>query len=187
MMLELAQPWLMLLIFLARITDVSMGTVRTIAVVRGRVAIASMLGFVEVIIWIIVVGHVVRTLDNPYNIIAYAAGFATGNAVGIWIERKVALGDLVLRIISRGQGHQVAEAIRELGQPVTEFEGRGRLGPVQLLYVVVDRALSGKIEKAARAVDIDSVIVAEDARSVHLHMRPTMTPRTGWRSIIKKK
>jgi len=187
MVLDLGQPWLVLFIFFARILDVSMGTVRTIAVVRGRVLIASMLGFVEVLIWIIAVGKVVQTLESPWNLLAYAAGFAAGNGVGIWIERKVALGDVVMRIISRGNGHKIAEAIRILGQPVTEFEGRGRLGAVQLLYVVVDRAHAARIEAAARAVDINSVIVAEDARSAHLHVRPMAPPRTGWRSILKKK
>jgi uncharacterized protein YebE (UPF0316 family) len=187
MFMDIPAAWLPLFIFFARIVDVSMGTVRTIAVVRGRILIASLLGFVEVAIWVTAVAKVVQSLDNPLNVLGWAGGFAAGNAVGIWIERRVALGDLVMRIISRGKGGETAEAIRALGQPVTQFEGSGKEGPVQLLYVVADRAHAERIEAAARAVDPDLVLVAEDARNVHLHLRPTMTAQTSWRSILKRK
>ena len=188
MSLEIPAAWLPLVIFCARIADVSLGTVRTIAVVKGRTLIASMLGFVEVLIWVIAVSNVVNRLDQPLNLVAWAAGFAAGNAVGIAIERRLALGDLVMRIISaNGRGDKVAAFLREQGQPVTQFEGRGRGGPVQLLYAVLDRADAPRLERLARAMDPDCVLVTEDARKVSLNLRPTMTPRTGWRGVLKRK
>lgn len=187
MTLAIPLAWLPLAIFLARITDVSLGTVRTIAVVKGRILIASLLGFVEVLIWVIAVSNVVTRLDQPLNLIAWAAGFAVGNAVGIAIERKLALGDLVMRVISRGEGATIAEKLRNLGQPVTEFEGKGRSGPVQLLYVVMDRVDGDRVERIARSIDPDCVVVSEDVRHASMKLRPMMTPRTDWRSVLKRK
>jgi uncharacterized protein YebE (UPF0316 family) len=187
MTLAIPLAWLPLAIFCARIADVSLGTVRTIAVVKGRILIASLLGFVEVLIWVIAVSNVVNSLTHPLNLIAWAAGFAVGNAVGIAIERKLALGDLVMRVISRGQGAEIAEKLRLLGQPVTEFEGKGRSGPVQLLYLVIDRIDGQRVEKVARAVDPDCVVVSEDVRHASMKLRPMMTPSTNWRGVLKRK
>jgi uncharacterized protein YebE (UPF0316 family) len=187
MTLAIPLAWLPLAIFLARIADVSLGTVRTIAVVKGRILIASILGFVEVLIWVIAVSNVVTRLDQPLNLIAWAAGFAVGNAVGIFIERKLALGDLVMRIISRGQGAEIAESLRNLGQRVTEFEGKGRSGPVQLLYLVMDRVDGDRVERLARAIDEDCVVVSEDVRHANIKLRPMMTPATDWRGVLKRK
>lgn len=187
MSLSIPLAWLPLAIFLARITDVSLGTVRTIAVVKGRILIASLLGFVEVLIWVIAVSNVVNSLSHPINLVAWAAGFAVGNAVGIYIERKLALGDVVMRVISRGQGTEIAEKLRNLGQRVTEFEGRGRSGPVQLLYLVMDRVDGQRIERIARTMDPDCVVVTEDVRHANIKLRPMMTPSTDWRSVLKRK
>jgi uncharacterized protein YebE (UPF0316 family) len=187
MTLAIPLAWLPLAIFLARITDVSLGTVRTIAVVKGRILIASLLGFVEVLIWVIAVSNVVTRLDQPLNLIAWAAGFAVGNAVGIFIERKLALGDLVMRVISRGQGVEIAEKLRNLGQPVTEFEGKGRSGPVQLLYMVIDRVDAERVERISRTIDPECVVVSEDVRHANIKLRPMMTPATDWRGVLKRK
>jgi len=187
MTLSIPLAWLPLAIFLARITDVSLGTVRTIAVVKGRILIASLLGFVEVLIWVIAVSNVVTRLDQPLNLVAWAAGFAVGNAVGIFIERKLALGDVVMRVISRGQGAEVAEKLRHLGQRVTEFEGKGRSGPVQLLYLVMDRVDADRVERISRTIDPDAVVVTEDVRHANIKLRPMMTPRTDWGGVLKRK
>lgn len=187
MTLAIPLAWLPVAIFFARIADVSLGTVRTIAVVKGRILIASLLGFVEVLIWVIAVSNVVTRLDQPINLVAWAAGFAVGNAVGIFIERKLALGDVVMRIISRGQGPEIAERLRHLGQRVTEFEGKGRSGPVQLLYLVMDRVDADRVERIARNIDPDAVVVNEDVRHANIKLRPMMTPRTDWRSVLKRK
>jgi len=71
----------------ARILDVSLGTLRTVSVVRGRVVLAAVLGFFEVTIWVVAVSKVITSFDNPFNVLGYATGFALGNAVGILIER----------------------------------------------------------------------------------------------------
>lgn len=179
--------WLAVLIFFARIVDVTLGTLRTILVVRGRVLMSSLLGFVEVTIWIFVITRVMKNLDNPWNMLGWAAGFATGNAVGILVERRLAMGKMVLRIITRRQGETVAAALRGLGFGVTSFEGRGMDGTVRLLYVVIDRAKSGTVKDVALQIDPDAVLITEDVREFRDRVRPTNVPRTGWRSIMKKK
>lgn len=89
------------LIFLSRIFDVSLGTLRIIFVNRGMKYLAPLIGFFEVLIWLIVIGNVMKNIGSPINYIAYAAGFATGNFVGIYLEGKLAMGVILLRIITQ--------------------------------------------------------------------------------------
>jgi uncharacterized protein YebE (UPF0316 family) len=171
----------------ARILDVSLGTLRTVSVVRGRVVLAAVLGFFEVTIWVVAVSKVITSFDNPFNVLGYATGFALGNAVGILIERKLALGQLVLRIISRSKGFDIAEALRDRGLRVTEFDGRGRSGHVLMLYAIVDRADAHAAEKLAEEIDPEVFVAIEDSREANRSLFPTMVPSTGWRAAFKKK
>ena len=183
----LSGQWMAVIIFFARIVDVTLGTLRTIMVVRGRVFLASLLGFIEVSIWIVVITQVVKSLDNPWNMLGWAAGFAAGNAAGILVERRLAMGKLVLRVISQRQGETVATALRAVGQPVTVFDGRGLKGPVSLLYAVMDRGQVSTAKRLVLEVDPEAVLVSEDVRDYQYHLRPTAVPRTGWRAVLKKK
>ena len=174
-------------IFLARVADVTLGTLRTIAVVGGRGITASVLGFFEVSIWITVITQVMRTLDNPWNMLGWALGFAAGNAVGILIERRLAMGHLVVRVLSREQAPVIADLLRGMGQRVTEFVGRDPDGDVALLYMVIARGQLKRLATAAREVDPDCVLVSEDVRGYETALRPTAVPRGGWRSRAKRK
>lgn len=175
------------IIFFARVTDVTLGTLRTIAVVNGRSITASVLGLFEVSIWITVITQVMQRLDNPWNMVGWALGFAMGNFVGIFIERRLALGHLVVRVLSRERSGEVAGALRAFGQRVTEFTGHDPDGEVALLYLVISRGELGRITSAVRAIDGESVIVSEDARGFEAAVRPTVTHRGGWRSRSKRK
>jgi uncharacterized protein YebE (UPF0316 family) len=186
-LLPIDSGWLPVVIFFARILDVSLGTLRTISVVRGRVFLASVLGFCEVSIWIVVITKVMESLGNPWNMLGWSLGFASGNAVGIMIERRLALGHLVIRVLSRDTTDTVAGSIRDLGEKVTEFVGHDPSGPVKLLYTVSDRSRAPRIEAAARVADPQCIVVTEDARTYSREIRPVATPRTGWRSVAKKK
>lgn len=93
-----------LLIFFARVFDVSLGTLRIIFTARGRRYLAPLLGFVEVFIWIVIVSQITRGADNLAAYLAYAAGFAAGNYVGIWIDNRLAIGNLILRMILPDEG-----------------------------------------------------------------------------------
>ncbi|MFH1469779.1 MAG: DUF5698 domain-containing protein [Pseudomonadota bacterium] len=175
-------------IFIARITDVSIGTLRTISVVQGRVRLSVVLGFFEVLIWALAVTQVIARLhESPVLLLAYAAGYATGNAVGIALDRRLALGTAVLRFITHADGAELASILRAHGQAVTTFAGLGRDGPISLLYVVCARKKIPKIVADARAVDPDIFFVAEPVQSMRTAMTTIRAHDTGFGSVFKKK
>lgn len=125
-----------LLVFAARVIDVSLGTLRIIFISRGKKHLAPLLGFVEVFIWIVVVSQLVREVNNWASYLAYAAGFAAGNYLGIWIEDRLALGTVILRIILSSQHEQLKRALHEAGYGITSVDGEGANGPVKLIYTI---------------------------------------------------
>lgn len=184
---ELSVWTLAIAIFLLRIVDVTMGTVRTLAIVSGRMRTAMALGFVEVLIWIVVVSQVIaRVHETPILAVAYAAGFASGNAVGIFIEKRLAFGTAVLRIVSPNNGGAVAEALRELGQVVTTFEGHGRDGPVTLIYASCPRRRVRRLIATAHRIDPTMFYVVERADAWG-YGRDVVPMPTGWRAVLKMK
>ncbi len=176
------------IIFFARICDVSAGTVRTIVTVQGRTVIAFFLGLIEIIIWITVVSTVIHKIkESPVLLIFYALGYATGNVIGIVIERKLAFGLIILRVITMTKGKRMAKRLRETGQPVTAFVGEGMSGPVTELYIACRRRDLKWILLLVKEEDPDAFYITEYARDVSKILRPTKTPVTGWRAALKKK
>lgn len=173
-----------LLIFGARLGDVTLGTLRTISVVRGNRVLAWWLGFGEVVIWIFAVSAVITNLDKPALAIAFALGFATGNWVGITVEKWLAPGQQIVRVFTR-KGSAIAADLREAEFAVTEFEGRGRSGSVEMLFVEVARRLVPKVVAAARALDPSCFYIVDDVR--YASAPPLGFQPTGWRAFIKKK
>jgi uncharacterized protein YebE (UPF0316 family) len=115
------------LVFLVRIVDVSLGTIRTISTVQGRTRTAFLLGFVEVSMWLGVIAAIVnRVAERPVLGVFYALGFSTGNVVGILIERRLAFGHTVLRVFTSDRGAEFAAALREAGHPATCVRPRDR-------------------------------------------------------------
>jgi uncharacterized protein YebE (UPF0316 family) len=174
------------LIFGARIVDVTCGTIRTIFVVYGRRGVACVLGFFEVLVWILVVSKVVANISGePAYAIAYALGYATGNFFGITIEKRLAFGEQVVRVFSR-LGVELAECLRERGFRVTVFVGEGRDGPVEQLFIQTPRRQAQMVVEQARKADPECFIVVDDIRSSH-----TAAPRglasTDWRGLLKRK
>ncbi|THB71133.1 MAG: hypothetical protein D6B25_19140, partial [Desulfobulbaceae bacterium] len=115
-----------LIVFAARVCDVSLGTLRTIAIVHGRTLMSFWLGFFEAGIWLAVVSTIVQTVSQqPALGVIYAFGFATGNLVGIKVEKLIAMGHLILRVISCNDPSALAAAMRQQGHAVTTFAGEG--------------------------------------------------------------
>jgi uncharacterized protein YebE (UPF0316 family) len=177
-----------LLIFAARIADVSIGTVRVIVTVQGRSVIAFFLGICELLIWITVVSTVIRQVDEqPILALFYAFGFATGNVVGISLERKLALGFIILRVITRTAGKLLAEQIRAKGQAVTVFRGEGMRGPVDELYIACRRRELQRILDIVKAEDPDAFYITEMARDVSNAGRSPFFLFNGRRSVLKRR
>ena len=134
-----------LLIFLSRITDVSLGTVRLIFVSRGMKYVAPIVGFFEVLIWILVIGQIMQHLSNPICYVAYAGGFATGNFVGLLIAEKLSLGMVLIRVITPKEIGGLVECLKQRRYGVTSIEGQGANGPVEIVFTIVARRDVGTV------------------------------------------
>ncbi len=187
-MLDVATLTTGLIVFFARICDVSIGTVRTIVTVQGRMGLAFMLAVAELIIWISVASTVIHQVkEKPLLILFYALGFATGNVVGIMAERKLALGQLVLKVITKEKYQPLVDRIRKLGQAVTVFQGEGMTGPVYELYIVCRRRDVKRLIPLIKEEDPTAFYIMEQARDVSKILQPIYQQVTGWRAKMKKK
>ncbi|MCG8569160.1 MAG: DUF2179 domain-containing protein [Spirochaetes bacterium] len=162
--------WLVipLLIALARTVDVSIGTVRIIFVSRGMEKIAAFLGFFEIIIWLIAITQVMNNLTNVACYIGYGFGFAMGNVIGITIEKKLALGMQIFRIITSNQLETLQMALRDEGYGVTTVDAHGAKTPVKIIYTVCKRKDSPHIMNLINTLDPQCFVTVQDIRSGHL-------------------
>jgi uncharacterized protein YebE (UPF0316 family) len=159
-------PWLLVIgIFLLRIGDQSIGTLRTIAVVRGYAVLAVFMGFFEVFIWINVVGQVIQNLHEWYLTVSYAAGFAAGQAVGMWVEAKLALGNQMVRVISDREKN-LAQQLWKHNYPATETESMGPAGPVDVVFIVAGRENIPALVQLVCELDPNCFYTVEDVRKV---------------------
>ena len=155
-------PWFVpFLIYFARICDVSIGTVRTVFVVSGYRKISVLLGFFEVLIWVFAVGGALKYLPNPFAVIGYAGGYATGILVGMMVEDKLAVGLRMIRIINPDPAVHVADLLRDKGLRVTRIEGSGQKGPVEVSFSVIQRKRVPEIRELLREHAPASFITVE--------------------------
>ena len=161
------QAWLSAaLIFGLRVTDMTLDTLRVLFVMRGRKKTAWILGFFQSAIFVLAIGRVLTQLDNPLNIIGYAAGFATGNVVGMLIEERIAIGHISLSIISPRRGSALVAHLRQNGYAVTELSGRGKDGMVSMLNCSVLRKQVDSVYQLISEIDPEAFVTAEDVRPV---------------------
>ena len=179
-------------VFLARIADVSLGTLRTISIVKGRMWMAFWIGIVEISIWLVVMSTVILKIKEvPVLGIFFVLGFAFGNVVGIMIEKWLAIGSIVLRVISREQPLLMTQALRQAGFRVTTFQGEGRSGPVVELYMICRRRERKIIISIVHKFEPDAFYIIEQAGQASKPygptVRSTMLSFGGWSNIMKKK
>ena len=128
-----------ILIFCARICDVSLGTIRVIFISKGIKYIAPFIGFFEVIIWLLAIGQVMNNLTNVVAYIAYGAGFASGTFIGMLIEEKISLGLTSVRIITKKDPAELIQYLRSHDYGVTSIDGEGATGKVKMIYTIIKR------------------------------------------------
>src|ERR1035437_4901752 len=133
--------WIVLpiIIFFSRVCDVSLGTLRHVFISKGIRQIVPILGFMEVLIWIIVVAQVMKNLNNVACYLAYAGGFATGTYVGLLIEERLALGLQVIRIITNQNCDNLLVALKQANHGVTVVDAQGSVGPVKMVFTIIKR------------------------------------------------
>lgn len=165
--LLMTQTWLVAgLIFVLRVLNMALDTVRVMMVLRNRRLLTWVLGFIQTVIYVVAFKYVIDSINNPLNLFAYAAGFATGNVVGMWAEERMAIGYINLRIISTKLGAEIAAKLRGEGFAVTEIPARGKDGEVTLLNISLFRRQVGQAMDLIKGVDPDVFMTAEDMRPV---------------------
>ena len=153
------------LIFLARVVDVSLFTVRTLLVVRGRRMFAAMIGFFEVLVYIIALKYVVDQLENIWSLLFYALGFSTGNIVGSWLEEKLAIGTLTVQVITLTRPLELTGLLRREGYGVTVLEGQGREGVRHVLNIMLPRKNLTWLLREIDEWDFQAFVTVFDTRS----------------------
>src|SRR5664279_1573176 len=156
-----------ILIFLARICDVSIGTMRIIFVSKGKRNIAPILGFFEVLIWITAISKIMENLDHYINFIAYAAGFATGNFVGMIIEEKLAMGILMIRVFAYEKGNEMVLSLNAKGYGATVIEAHGAREKIDLIYSIVKRNELANVLNIITNLNPKAFYTIEDVKSVN--------------------
>jgi len=156
-----------LLIFLARICDVSIGTLRIIFVSKGKRNIAPVLGFFEVLIWITAISRIMENLDNYINFIAYAAGFATGNFIGMIIEEKLAMGILMIRVFANDRGNELVQSLNSQGFGATVVEAHGAREHIHLIYSIVKRNELANVLNIITSLNPKAFYTIEDVKAVN--------------------
>ena len=161
--------WLLLplIIFLSRVGDVTLGTLRHVVMARGHKNIAPILGFFEVLIWIIVVSQVMKQINNFACYIAWAGGFAMGNYIGLLIEERIALGLQIIRIITHQECGELIATLQEANHGTTVVDAQGSKGPVKIILTVVKRKNIDPIIRIIQKYNPDAFYSIEDIRDVN--------------------
>ncbi|MFW5758015.1 MAG: DUF2179 domain-containing protein [Bacteroidota bacterium] len=160
--------WVLLpfLIFLSRILDQSIGTVRLIFVAKGMKYLAPLFGFFEVIIWLLAVTQVLQHLNNPMSYIAYGLGFSMGNYLGIVIEEKLSLGTVLVRIVPKKDTTLLVEQLRDSSFGVTTFDAKGVKGPVQIVLTIIKRKNLRKVISLINQYNPNAFFTVEEIKTV---------------------
>ena len=153
------------LIFFGRIIDVTLGTLRIIFVSKGERYIAPVIGFFEVFIWIVIISQILSRANDLVAYLSYAAGYATGNFVGILIEQRIAFGVVMCRVYTRGIGKDLVALLSQKGYGATVIHGTGSVGDIDIIETVVDRKRMKEVARIFEEFDPNIFYVAEDVRS----------------------
>lgn len=182
---ESMMAWIVIpiLIMIARIFDVSMGTLRIIFVARGSERIAACLGFFEVIIWLVAISQVMKNLTNVACYLAYGAGFGLGTLIGGTIEKRLAVGTQVVRIITENRLETLQMVLRDEGFGVTTVHGHGGKGPVNIIYVVTQRKLCQHLLRIIDSVEPKSFVTVQ---AVDHHVQGFFSKDSPLRQAIAK-
>jgi uncharacterized protein YebE (UPF0316 family) len=158
--------WIILpvLIFISRLGDVTMATLRHIFISKGFKKIVPILGFFEVLIWLVAMRQVFSHLDNIACFIAWAAGFSAGTYLGMYIEERLAIGTQIIRIITAEDILPLTEALKRHNQGITIVDGHGAKGPVKLIFTIVKRSNKAEVLEMIRIFTPNSFYTIEDVK-----------------------
>lgn len=174
--------WVILpiLIFLARVTDVSMGTVRVVLISRGVRFLAALVGFFEVTVWLLAISQILQRITNPICFFAYTLGFASGTYVGMLIEERLKIGNVVVRVVTAKPADRLIEMMRAANYGVTSLDAKGVMGPVKLIFTIVHRRDVDDVVRLINEFDSDAFYTISDVRFVNEGVFPRIESRFPW-------
>jgi uncharacterized protein YebE (UPF0316 family) len=169
------------LIFLSRLFDVTVGTLRIIMVSKGQKSWAPVLGFFEVLIWLIAISKIFQNLDNWLCYVTYAGGFATGNYIGLILEEKLAVGIVKIQIITRKKANKLIKNLVAAGYGITHHEAEGSNETVSIIYSIINRSEVQTVEEIVKTTNPKAFYSVEDVKSVNKGIFPSKTVSSRWR------
>lgn len=155
-----------LLIFMARVTDVSLSTMRVMFIMNGARRWAPLLGFFEALIWLLAIGQIIQNISNAYSYLAYAGGYATGTYIGMRIEAKIAIGRMVVRVISKQDVSPLIDWLVGQGYRYNTVEAIDHEGNANILFSVVPRSKLEAFLEAVRYFQPDAYYTVESVKRV---------------------
>lgn len=155
-----------LFIFFARICDVSINTLRIIFMLHSRKYIATILGFFEAAIWLLAISQIFQNLGSWQTFLAYAGGYAMGIFVGMMIEERLAIGNVVVRVITAKPADELIGFFREKHMRFTSLEGESGDGPVNVLFTVMKRERLPVILEAIKKHNPQAMYTVEGVKKV---------------------
>ncbi|MCI9233169.1 MAG: DUF2179 domain-containing protein [Bacilli bacterium] len=154
-------------IFCARIMDVSLGTVRTVLTVKGKKGYASLIGFVEVLIWFIIVQEAMNTeLTSIFIAISYAGGYATGTYIGGFISQKFIPGNFGVQIITSIKKSSMIESLRKEGYAVSVINVKGQEEDKLMLFIEIDKKRFNHLQSIVKELDDKAFLVVNETKMV---------------------
>ena len=176
-----------LLIFFARIADVSLGTIRIIFISKGFKVLAFLVGFFEVLIWLLAINQIWSDFSNPWLLLAYAAGFATGNYVGIYLDEKISIGNSMIRIIVIKNSKKLVNELKKNGYQLTVIDGHSadQNIDVKMILVVVKRKELKNVLKILKKINPNSFFTIEDIRNVRKNRNELLKEKRNSRRLFK--
>ena len=173
----LDSPFLPLLIFLARVCDVTLGTLRIIFVSKGRKNLAPIVAFFEVLIWIIVISELLSHANNLFSYVCYAGGYATGSYVGIYVEERIAMGIQLIQVYTKKSGDGLVRLLNQENFGATVIQGEGVNGAVSIVQTVVNRKNMTRVKTIINQFDPDVFYVMTDTKTVQRGIFPIIGPK----------
>ena len=173
-----------LLIFVARIGDVSINTLRIMFMMNGKKGIVPILGFFEAMIWLMAIGQIFQNVNNPLSYIAYAGGFAMGTFVGMTLDEKLALGRVLVRVITPHPLPELIEFMKNRNYRFTNVGAEGRYGKVNLLFTVMKRDQLKEFISTVKSVDEKAFYTIESVKRVSEEDLNVMEDKPRFRSRL---
>lgn len=155
------------LIFLARICDQSIGTLRVIFLSKGVKGLVPLLGFFEVLIWLLAIRQIMSHLDNWLCYIGYAAGFATGNVIGMYLDEKLSLGKVIIRVIPKYNPNELIDYLRAENYGLTVTDAEGSMGKVKVIFSIINRKQLKHFIEIINRFDEHSFYSVEEVKAVN--------------------